>query len=110
MNLMPCEVRGGEAVVAGLPVPTRNAAQWKGNGGRLEVGVRPEFVRFGAGGLPVEIVKLPMPAATASSTRRHGDLRIKLLVAEGATLPSSGAELTFDREHSNVYADGWIVN
>jgi glycerol transport system ATP-binding protein len=110
MNLMPCEVRGGEAVVAGRAVPTRNAARWKGNGGHLELGVRPEFVRFGEGGLPVEIVKVADAGRYRIVDTRHADLRIKLLVPEGAAIPLAGAELTFDREHSNVYADGWIVN
>jgi glycerol transport system ATP-binding protein len=111
MNLMPCEIRDGEAVIAGRPIPTRNAAQWKGNGGRLEIGVRPEFVRFGESGLPVEIVKVADAGRHRIVDTRHADLRIKLLVPEGVALPlGGGAALTFDREHSNVYADGWIVN
>ena len=110
MNLMPCEIRGGEAVVAGRPVPTRNASRWHGKDGRLEIGVRPEFVQFGSDGLPVEIVKVADAGRHRIVDTRHGDLRIKLLVPEGAEIPSGAAELTFDSEHSNVYADCWIVN
>jgi glycerol transport system ATP-binding protein len=110
MNLLPCEIRGGEAVVAGRPLPTRNAARWHGSGGRLEVGVRPEFVEFTGEGLPVEIVKVADAGRHRIVDTRHGDLRIKLLVPEGSAIPSAGAALAFDREHSNVYADGWIVS
>ena len=41
MNLLPCEVKGGEASFAGHRIATGNAQGYSGNGGKLEIGVRP---------------------------------------------------------------------
>ena len=35
---------------------------------------------------------------------------IKLLVAEGAELPSGQARLHFDADHTQIYEDGWMVS
>ena len=110
MNVVPCEVRGGEAVVAGYPVSTTNAGKWKGNGKRLELGVRPEFVTLAGDGIPVDIVKVADASRYRIVETQHQSISIKMLVDEDATLPSAGARIAFDPAHAQVYEDGWIVN
>ena len=58
MNLLPCTVADGSAVFAGRPVRTANAAEVGLNRNKLELGVRPEFVRFHDDGFDVEIVRV----------------------------------------------------
>ena len=40
---------------------------------------------------------------------RHGDVPIRLLVPEGVTLAGEDAHVRFDPAHTQVYADGWMV-
>jgi glycerol transport system ATP-binding protein len=110
MNIIPCEVKGGEATVAGHPVATRNAGLWRGNGKMLELGVRPEFVSFAETGIPVDIVKVADAGRYRIVDTRHAGMTIKMLMPEGAAVPTGSASIRFDREHSNVYEDGWIVS
>jgi glycerol transport system ATP-binding protein len=109
MNLMPCRVENGQAFVDGQPVATRNAGAWRGDGQRLELGVRPEFVSFAAAGLPVEVVAVADAGRHRIVQTRHRDLVIRMLVEEGASIPSGAARLAFDPAHTQVYADGWMV-
>ena len=51
-----------------------------------------------------------MPGATASSRRATASTAIKLLVPRGRRrCPQGSAHVRFDPEHTQVYADGWLV-
>jgi len=109
MNVMPCRVSGGKAYVDGVEVPTANATKHPGDRNDLEVGVRPEFVSFGKDGLPVRVTKVSDAGRFQIVDAAHDGGVIKLLVGEGEEIPSDTAHLTFDQDHTQVYADGWIV-
>ena len=109
MNVLPCHVENGKVVFAGQPLETVNARAYRGNGKQLELGVRPEFVRFAPQGIPVEIVKIADAGRYRIVETRHEDGTIKLLVPEGADIPSDGACVEFDPAHTQVYEDGWMV-
>jgi glycerol transport system ATP-binding protein len=109
MNLLPAEVKGGKALFAGNIVPAANAKAYNGADGRLEIGVRPEFVSFAKKGIPVEIVKvLDAGRHRIVETLSHGR-SIKLLVPEGRTIPAGQAHVAFDPAHTRIYKDGWMV-
>jgi glycerol transport system ATP-binding protein len=109
MNVMPCEVRTGKVIVAGVSVEAWNAVAWNGNGKALELGVRPEFVSFAPDGIPVDVIKVADAGRYRIVETQHAGLTIKMLVGEDAAVPSGGAYLAFDPEHSQIYEDGWIV-
>jgi glycerol transport system ATP-binding protein len=109
MNVLPCKVENGAAIFAGRKVETINAAAWKGNGRNLELGVRPEFVSFAPGGIPVDIVKISDAGRYRIVETRSGASAIKILVPEGETIPSGNTEVRFDPAHSQVYDNGWMV-
>jgi glycerol transport system ATP-binding protein len=109
MNLLPCVVEGGRAMFASQPVETINAGAYRGNGKQLELGVRPEFVRFAASGIPVQITKVADAGRFRIVETRHPQGIIKLLVPEGGAIPSDGAHLQFDPAHTQIYEDGWMV-
>jgi glycerol transport system ATP-binding protein len=109
MNLLPCAVENGKAMFAGVPIETVNAGACRGNGGRLELGVRPEFVRFAPKGIPVRIVKVADAGRYRIVETRHLEGTIKLLVPEGTEIPADGAHVEFDPAHTQVYEDGWVV-
>ncbi len=109
MNVLPCEVKGGEAIFAGRPVETANAAMWKGDGKALELGVRPEFVSLAGEGIPVDVVKvLDAGRYRIVETRSAGGV-IKLLVPESDAVPEGKAFVRFDAGHTRIYEDGWVV-
>jgi glycerol transport system ATP-binding protein len=56
MNLIPVEMRGGKAKLGGETLDAVNAKAAKS--GRLELGIRPEFVTFAKSGLAADIVKV----------------------------------------------------
>ncbi len=109
MNILPCEVKGGRALFAGAEVDAPNAALWRGNGGSLELGVRPEFVAFAASGIPVEVVKVLDAGRHRIVETRHAGCAIRLLVPEDEPVPQGSAHVRFRPDHTQVYADGWIV-
>jgi glycerol transport system ATP-binding protein len=109
MNVLPCEVKGGQASFAGLPVATANARNYKGANQKLELGVRPEFVSFARKGISVEVVKVADAGRFRIVEARAAGSSIKLLVPEGESVPTGKTHLSFDASHTQIYENGWIV-
>ena len=109
MNLLPCEIDGGKPIFAGCKIPAANADAVKANGGSLEIGVRPEFVSFAEGGIPVHIVKVSDAGRYRIVDTSADGHSIKLLVGESQEVPAENAHLRFDPDHTRVYRDGWMV-
>lgn len=108
MNVLSCTMAEGRAHLGGLEVATENSAG-DTSGRKIEIGVRPEFVKFGAGGLPASIVKVSDAGRHRIVETRCADQTVRLLAPEGSEIPSDGAELVFDSSRTRLYADGWIV-
>jgi|SRR5688572_13618022 glycerol transport system ATP-binding protein len=109
MNILPCSIQDGKAVVAGMPVETANAKAYRDRGGKLELGVRPEFVRFAQDGIPVDVVKVLDIGRYRIVETRNSNTAVKILVPEDAPIPQGGAHLHFDPMHTRIYEDGWVV-
>jgi glycerol transport system ATP-binding protein len=109
MNIIPCQVSGGQVHVGAQSVAVGNAAALTGRSGGYELGVRPEFTSFAKDGLPVQIAKVTDTGRSRIVEARHGQVSIKLLVAEGAPIPSESAFLAFDRAHAHIYDKGWLA-
>jgi glycerol transport system ATP-binding protein len=109
MNLLPVDVKGGKAFFAGRAVETANAKVYQGDGRGLELGVRPEFVSFAKSGIPVDVVKVADAGRFRIVETQAAARKIKLLVPEGMAIPEGRAHLAFDRDHTQIYDNGWIV-
>ncbi|MHC5655771.1 ABC transporter ATP-binding protein [Stappia sp. ICDLI1TA098] len=114
MNVLPCALdEGGRVSIAGTPVATSASAAPAPGAGRIEVGVRPEFVSFadgaGEGRLPARVVKVADAGRFRIVEADASGNAIKLLVAEGVDIPGEAAWLSLDPAHTAVYRDGWIV-
>jgi glycerol transport system ATP-binding protein len=107
MNLMPCDVKGGKAFVGGMEVLAANAGVAKG--GKLELGVRPEFVTFAKAGLDAEVVRVSDIGRYRVVETRVAYSKVKLIVAEGEDIPTGKAKLAFDPAHTQIYSDGWLA-
>ena len=108
MNLLPCEVKGGKAFFAGHMVDAENVAAAK-NSAHLEIGVRPEFISIGGSGIEADIVKVSDAGRYRIVETQASGSTIKLLVAEGESIPTGKIHLSFDPLHTQIYEDGWIA-
>ncbi len=109
MNVLPCEFTGDWPAFAGQPVVVANADAYRGNGGVLEIGVRPEFISFADAGIAVRIVKVFDAGRHRIVETEHGGHIIKMLVPEDDSIPGDSAFVKFDPEHTRLYRDGWLV-
>ena len=125
MNVLPCEIDGGVVVFGGVRIPidpgasrsTRGTAPQAGissrgasEEGRLEIGVRPEFVRFSEEGFEVEITKVDDVGRHRIVDVRRGSQAFKMLVGEDDAIPSESPRIRFDPAYTRVYEDGWMVS
>lgn len=109
MNVLPCEVKGGKASFAGQIIASENAANFKGQSQKLEIGVRPEFVSFAKTGIPADVVKVADAGRFRIVETRAAGSSIKLLLPEDQVVPTGKVNLAFDKAHTQIYADGWII-
>lgn len=109
MNLLPCTVSDGGAVFQGAPIAIGNGIGDTAGAKQLEIGVRPEFVRFAETGVPVRIVKVADAGRHRVVEAHADDHRIHLLARDGEEIPSDSAFLAFDPARTRVYADGWLA-
>jgi len=109
MNVIPAKVEGNRAYVEGTELPLS-----RGYGaleGKVEIGVRPEFVRLSqTGGLPVKVRRV-------EDVGRHKIVRaeffgheINIIAGEDERITADATRVTFDPAHVNVYANDWRVN
>ncbi|WP_299370903.1 ABC transporter ATP-binding protein [uncultured Tateyamaria sp.] len=106
MNILPVEERDGGAFLHGHPVTLEG--QVTGQGGRTELGVRPEFVSLSDQGLEARVRKVSDVGRHAVVEAMLGDTSVKAVV-EG-DVPEQGAQvhLAFRPDHTRLYRDGWL--
>ncbi|MEM9317558.1 MAG: ABC transporter ATP-binding protein [Pseudomonadota bacterium] len=109
MNVLAASVEGTTARIAGHEV-----FLGKGYGalsGKVEIGVRPEFVRLSneGGGVPAEVKRV-------EDVGRHKIVRVEMagekldaIVPEEEPIPADNVVVRFDPAGINVYADDWRV-
>jgi glycerol transport system ATP-binding protein len=108
MNVLPCSIDGGQPVFGNnlLNIESRIKGQLQG---KLEVGIRPEFVEFADDGIPVRIEKVEDLGRYQVLTLTHEAEIIKMVMAEDQTVPSENPKIQFDPHHTKVYCDDWVV-
>jgi glycerol transport system ATP-binding protein len=110
MNLLPATLADGVARFAGHAVELGAPPKPPDSAKRLEIGVRPEFVRFASDGIQVRIARVRDSGRyRIVETEREG-VTIRLLVGEGQPIPHDTAHLRFDPKFTQLYADGWIAS
>jgi glycerol transport system ATP-binding protein len=109
MNLIPAEVSGDTARVAGHAV-----ALGQGFGalsGKVELGIRPEFVRLSATeGIPVQIDRVEDVGRHKIVRARMGDHAVNIIADEGAAIGADMTRAVFDPAGINIYVDDWRVS
>lgn len=106
MNVIPASVDGMTANVHGATL--RLSQSFDALSGKVELGVRPEFVRLTDGeGLPVKVRRV-------EDVGRHKIVRadlfgseINIVTSEDESISPDMTRVAFDPAHVNVYVDDW---
>ena len=109
MNVLPCRCVEGKAYYRDYRVLTEMTIP-ENIDGKLEVGIRPEFVSFcEADGIPVEVLKVDDLGRYQVVTVSHqGDI-IKMLIGEDEVVPSDQAQVKFNPAKFHIYHNDWIL-
>ncbi len=107
MNVLPVAVEGTTARLGSQAVTLPGAP--KAVGGTTQLGIRPEYVRIGAEGMPVSVTKV-------EDIGRHKVVRANLeghevaaIIGEDDSVPAS-PKMSFDPAGINLYANSWRVD
>src|SRR3546814_815282 len=108
MNVLPCEVDGDRARVGGCEIALGRG--YPTLDGRIELGIRPEFVRLGrpGEGLPIEVTRVEDIGRFKIVRARLDGLGFDAVLPEGAEVPQ-GASAVIDPAHMNIYRDSQLV-
>lgn len=107
MNLMPAKIEGAAAVVGDQRIPLQ-APPKIGAASRIELGIRPEFVRLGGEGMPIEIRKVEDIGRQKIVRGSFCGSPLSIVLAEDDQIPAD-AKITFDPAAIGIYADSWRI-
>jgi len=110
MNVLPCKIENGEPSFHGHKINVSDPVVVPEDAKKIELGIRPEFVSFAPDGLPVEVIKIDDVGRHRIVETHCQGHSIKLIVAEGVSIPSKDPKVKFETQYTHVYADGWILN
>ncbi|MBX6321944.1 MAG: ABC transporter ATP-binding protein [Rhodospirillaceae bacterium] len=114
MNLLPCRVADGAALVDGHRIALDPARAHKAAAatGRVEIGIRPQFLQLApaaAAGVPARMVGVEDLGAFRIVTARFGAHVVKVRVPEDQPVPADEAALVFPPQWTRLYVDGRLV-
>jgi len=111
MNVLPAEISGREARVAGHTIAMVRSYPSLAANARVELGVRPEFVRLSApgSGFPVFVERIDNLGRVRVARLRVADLKLVATVPAGLESTVGAASVVFDPAHVHVYAESRLV-
>ncbi len=107
MNVIPCSIDNGQAIVAGMSVATENVAT--ATSGRTEIGVRPEFVTLASEGVPARIIRVADTGRHRIMEAEIAGAKVHAVVGDGINIPEGTAHLAFAPDMTRIYDDGWLI-
>ena len=115
MNIVPCQIDGSSARLNGcaIPLDPGYAERARRTTGKLELGIRPEFVRYRArptdGFLPAEITGIEDLGNYKIITARLAGHLVKAKVSDDVPVSGGTGWLAFPPEWTRLYADGDVL-
>jgi glycerol transport system ATP-binding protein len=107
MNVMSAKISGATATVGDQAIALPGVPKLAGQS-KIELGIRPEFVRLGREGMPVTISKVEDIGRQKIVRAQFGAQPIAIVLREDGEIPVD-AKVTFDPAAINIYADSWRV-
>ena len=107
MNILPCDLHGNVAYIAGNKVPLSDTYAAPANTRRVELGIRPEYIRFtqGSHGIPVTLQTVEDIGRYRIAKVRIADLPVNVLVQEGFEIPAFDHRIVFHPAKCGIYAN-----
>lgn len=109
MNILPAEVIDGQVWVAGCQVDVESKTTDLPEG-KLEVGVRPEFVTLADKGVPALVRNLMDVGRLKVLETLVGDKKVHVVLDEHQEVSADQVYLRFEPSSTRLYADGWLVD
>lgn len=106
MNFFDAEIAGDHARVDSHHVAL--AQGYAPQGGRIQLGIRPEHVTLGTEGHPVSITRIEDVGRHRLVRARLGDKPLNIVVPEGEPIPAA-PHVRFAPGRINLYADDWRI-
>jgi glycerol transport system ATP-binding protein len=107
MNVMPAKINGATATVGDQAIALSGAPKL-GQQSKIELGIRPEFVRLGREGMPVTVSKVEDIGRQKIVRARFCDQPLSIVISENAEVPAD-PKITFDPAGIGIFADSWRV-
>ena len=107
MNVMPAKVSGNTVSVGQETISLDYAPNISG-ASKVELGIRPEFIRLGREGMPVSISKVEDIGRQKIVRARFADQPMAIVVPEDGEIPED-ARVSFDPNAISIYANSWRV-
>jgi glycerol transport system ATP-binding protein len=111
MNILPCSVEGATAIIGTTMIPLHRTYRTLSGGERIELGIRPEFVRLqpkGAG-LPVQIRRIDDIGRARIARVEISGRPLAASVPNDISIEGNEASLVIDPNHVHIYANGHLV-
>lgn len=115
MNFLPATVEGRRATIGGNEIDL-GCDYGTLSGGKIEVGIRPEFLKFGPVGKNDGEGTFNVHIQSVEDLGRHkiakviaGDIEMAVLVPEHTPVPEGEAALIFDSARTLVYCNSHLV-
>jgi glycerol transport system ATP-binding protein len=108
MNIMPARVDGATVRLGEHSVPLP-AAPRIGASQKIQLGVRPEFVRLSGAGIPATIVRMEDAGRYRVAHLDMLGMPVAAMLREGEAAPAS-PHISFDPAGVHLYADSWRVD
>jgi glycerol transport system ATP-binding protein len=109
MNLFDAEIDGQTARIEGVEMPL--GAAYAAPSGKVEVGVRPEFIRLSStgDGVPARITRVEDVGRHKIVRLDVGGREVSAIADEGTNISPDVNQISFDTSGINVYSDSWRV-
>jgi glycerol transport system ATP-binding protein len=108
MNLIPTSLDGAQVRLGSYVAPLPAAPRLRGEP-KLEIGVRPEYVRIGREGIPAQIERIEDVGRFRIVRAVVEGYAIAAIVREGEEIPAE-PHITIEPKGLHLYADSWRVD
>ena len=108
MNFLPCELDGGFPVFSGNRIKLSAPIMQPETTKKIELGVRPEFVKISADGFPVNINRIDDVGRYRIVKVENSGYYFNVYVPEDLEIPTENMHVSFDPENTHIYCDGWL--
>ncbi len=108
MNIVPCLLQGNRAMIDDHEIPLGANYQDIPMGAKVEIGIRPEYLRLtppGGAGLPVDIQKVDDIGRYKIVRVGLNNRKFNVVVPEISGMTGDKASLLFDTLHTNIYVN-----